>query len=48
MEVVRGQLREADCRRVMGEGAMGSSVVVVLKPDRVECPHLGGHGWFRL
>lgn len=32
-EVVPGQLREAAGRRLVAEGAVGSSVVVVVKPD---------------
>src|SRR3954466_3123436 len=32
-QVVPGQLREAGCRRVVAEGAVRSSVVVVAKPD---------------
>src|SRR5215218_3716916 len=33
VEVVPGQLREAGCRRLVAERAVGSSVVVVVEPD---------------
>ena len=40
VEVVPGQLREASCRRVVAEGAVGSSVVVVVEPDGERCGSL--------
>src|SRR3954454_5836007 len=43
-EVVPGQLRDAGCRRGVAEGAVGSSVVVVLEPDGQRSGSLLGAG----